>query len=77
MTDKELREHVAAQLRTEISQNWGLDMEQYQASVEGSFESQPLLVSFTRVLNGARVEINEVYVGVEGTVVQWGIPELL
>lgn len=76
MNDKELRERVADQLRDEILRTWGLDMNQYSAHVHGEVGGM-LLVEFTRTLNQARIEIYDVHVDDNGTLLQWGIPSLL
>lgn len=76
MEDKDIRSVVEAQLRDEIRKNWGIDMDQYTCLVDGDVKSA-LLVEFTRSLNQARIEIEEVYADDHGVLLQWGIPNLL
>lgn len=73
MTRARLLKLVESQLRTEIHLTWGIDMDQYACQFEGD-PQEALNATFTRALNKSHIQVDNIFVSDDGTLMQWSSP---
>ena len=73
-----LYSRVEKQLREELEQ-YGLPMQEYTCKIVPYYENMPsllLFATFTRISNGAEIEVENIYTDGQGNLTQYGRPKL-